>query len=291
MENIMINALTIDVEDAINQAMRNFFKKEMEPTIRVLDNTIRLLDLFDEKNVKGTFFVLGEVAKTYPNLIKDIANRGHELGIHGYSHARYYNITKEQARQEIVASKEIIEDISGKEVLGHRAPEFSINKDTIWVLELLLDAGLKYDSSIFPAKSSRYGWSGFEKDIHYFTLHDGRKIIEAPMSAIRFAGKDFPVCGGGYFRILPFSLTDYSFNKIQQERPVNVYLHPYEVDTPPFQDFYMEQVSKASFREKIKLKTYWYNRDTVVPKLSMLLDKYKFDTLYNVISNALIINN
>ena len=287
MKNDPVNALTIDVEDAVNQAMRNFFNNEMEPTDRVLDNTMRLLDLFAEYDTRATFFILGEVAKTFPGLIKEISDRGHELGIHGYSHARYYNLTKEEAREEIVKAKRVVEDITGIEVVGHRAPEFSINKKTLWVMEILIDEGIKYDSSIFPANSGRYGWPGFKKDIHWLTLDDGRRIVEAPLSTITCFGRTVPACGGGYLRAFPYFFTGCAFTRIIKKRPVNVYLHPYEIDLPPFQQFYMDEVRKSPLKHKVKLKTYWFNRKSVIPKLRKILETYKFDTMRNVIDNTL----
>jgi polysaccharide deacetylase family protein (PEP-CTERM system associated) len=281
------NALTIDVEDAVNQAMRNLFDKPLEPTVRVYENTSRLLDLFTEFDTKATFFILGEVARSYPGLIKEIANRGHELGIHGYSHTRYDLLTREKIKEEIFTAKNLVEDISGVEVLGHRAPEFSINQDNIWVLEILLEAGIKYDSSIFPAKLKRYGWQGFNKNIDWLTLENGGRIIEAPLSTINYFGKEVPVCGGGYLRAYPFSYTNTTFRLIQKKRPVNVYLHPYEIDVPPFQEFYMEEVRKSSSKTRWKLHAYWYNRKTVVPKLRKLLMAYQFDTLDKVIQATL----
>jgi len=235
----MEHALTVDVEDAINQstsflAMRNFFGQEMEPTHRVYDNTMRLLELFAEFNSKATFFILGEVARSHPGLIREIASQGHELGIHGYSHKRYTRLSRSELQEEITMAKKLVEDSSGTEVLGHRAPEFSINQSNQWALDVLLSSGIRYDSSIFPAKMGRYGWKDFLKDIDWFELEDGRRIIEAPMSTIRIMGKEFPACGGGYLRAFPYSFTRKSFSSISPLRPVNLYLHPYEIDTPPF---------------------------------------------------------
>lgn len=281
------SALTIDVEDAVSQAMRNYFDTNMKPTERVLQNTMKLLDLFSEFKVLGTFFILGEVAETFPGLIKEIANRGHELGIHGYSHARYYTLSKKKAREEVVKTKHIVEDISGQIVIGHRAPEFSINRESQWVLEILLEAGIKYDSSIFPVNSGRYGWPGFNKNICWHELEGGKKIIEVPLSVVNYLGMNFPTCGGVYTRILPYTLINKSFKKILKERPVCVYLHPYDIDPPPFQKFYMDKVRKASFIDKAHFKLYWLNRRTVIHKLTNLLNEYSFNTLRNVINDNL----
>jgi len=283
----MEHALTVDVEDAINQAMRNFFGKEMEPTERVIDNTRRLLDLFAEFDTKATFFILGEVAETHPELIRDIASRGHELGIHGYSHTRYTKLSRIALKEEITRAKKLVEDISGVEVLGHRAPEFSINQSNLWALDILISAGIRYDSSIFPASSGRYGWKGFNKEIDFLDLESGERIIEAPMSSIRLMGKDIPACGGGYLRAFPYSYTGQAFKVISRNRPVNLYLHPYEIDTPPFQQFYMDELSKSDLKSRLKLRGYWFNRKTVMPKLRRLLASYQFSTLGNVINTRL----
>jgi polysaccharide deacetylase family protein (PEP-CTERM system associated) len=287
MEVSCVSALTVDVEDAINLTMRNVFRTNMEPTIRVYDNVMYLLDLFSEYNTFATFFILGEVANTYPELIKEIARRGHELGIHGYSHARYYHLSKEKVRDEILKAKQMIEDISGIKVIGHRAPEFSINKKTLWVLEILLDACIKYDSSIFPSDLGRYSWPGFNKDISFLELNDGRKIIEAPLSVVKWLGRDFPACGGSYLRIFPDWVTNLAFKQINRERPVVLYMHPYEIDLPPFQDFYMDAIYSTSCIKQLMIKRYWFNRHSVIPKLIRMLNTYRFNTLRNVISETL----
>lgn len=279
--------MTVDVEDAINQAMRNFFGQEMEPTDRVVHNTMQLLELFAEYDATATFFILGEVAQTHPELIREISAQGHELGIHGYSHRRYTSLSREEAKDEIVRAKSLVEDISGAEVLGHRAPEFSINQENLWVLDLLLEAGIRYDSSIFPAQSGRYGWKGFAKDIDWFALESGKRIIEAPMSTLRILGREIPACGGGYLRVFPYFFTNHACKVIGRSRPVNLYLHPYEIDPPPFQPFYMEEVRQTSLKSRAKLKTYWFNRKTVLPKLRNLLGSYRFTTMRSVINTKL----
>jgi polysaccharide deacetylase family protein (PEP-CTERM system associated) len=281
------HALTVDVEDAINQAMRNFFGQEMEPTFRVVDNTQKLLQLFAEFESKATFFILGEVAQSHPGLIREIASQGHELGIHGYSHRRYTRLSREEVKDEIIRAKELVEDIAGVEVLGHRAPEFSINQQNLWVLEVLLEAGIRYDSSIFPAESGRYGWKGFNKDIDWLPLESGERIIEAPMSTLRFLGKEIPACGGGYLRVFPYFFTNHACKVIGKSRPVNLYLHPYEIDPPPFQPFYMKEVGQSSLKSRAKLKTYWFNRKTVMPKLRNLLGSYRFNSMRSVINTKL----
>ncbi|MDF1576029.1 MAG: DUF3473 domain-containing protein [Bacteroidales bacterium] len=287
MRTDMIHALTVDVEDAVNLAMRYFFARDMAPTYRVKENTLKLLDLFDFFHTKATFFILGEVAETYPELVREIANRGNELGIHGYSHTRYDKLNRKQVFSELKRAKQEVEDVSGQQVLGHRAPAFSINQENSWVLEVLVEAGLKYDSSIFPAGTGRYGWPGFQKDIRRISLRNGTEIIEAPMSTLSILNREFPVCGGGYLRIFPYGMNKFAMNKISGKRPVNMYMHPYEIDPPPFQDFYMDQVRKSSIKARLQLQAYWFNRKTVIPKLSKFLGAYEFDSLSKVIMSEL----
>lgn len=285
-----INALTIDVEDGVNQAMRNFFGQDIAPTNRVVENTKRLLDLFEKKEVVATFFILGEVAKAFPELVKNIASKGHELGIHGYSHKTYYKLSRQELVEEITTAKKLVEDAAGIEVVGHRAPEFSIGKNNLWVLDELLEAGIKYDSSIFPTSFGRYAWPSFSKDIDYYTTPNNQKIIEAPLSVFEFAGKNFPACGGSYMRLFPFLYTNKAIAKIQKQRPINIYMHPQEIDMPPYQDFYMKLINASPFKKRMQIKKYWINRSSVYPKLTRLLNRYDFTSLRDVINSSLKIN-
>lgn len=283
----MYHALTVDVEDAVNQAMRNFFHQDMAPTERVYSNTMRLLDLFSEHGVQGSFFILGEVARAHPDLIREIAGRGHELGIHGDSHRRYHAMGREEIREELRRSKKSVEDLTGVEVVGHRAPEFSIAKQNQWVLELLIDEGFKYDSSVYPVKSSRYGWPEFGPDIRWLEVGGGKGIVEAPLSVAKFAWKTVAVSGGGSFRAFPYAFTRKAIKQIAGSRPFIFYMHPYEIDPPPFQDYYMAAVRSSSFRNKLQLRMYWFNRNSVYPKLGRLLSDHAFLPLREVISRRL----
>lgn len=278
------HALTVDVEDAVNQAMRNFFHQDMEPTERVYDNTMRLLDLFSEFDVSGTFFILGEVARTHPHLIREIDRRGHELGIHGFSHRRYHALSRAEVKDEIIRAKASVEDVTGSEVIGHRAPEFSISRDNVWVLELLLDQGFKYDSSIYPVAGSRYGWPDFGQSIRWLDLEGGRKIIEAPLSVGKLLGRTFPVSGGGTFRVFPYGFTRRMIRGMNSDLAYLFYMHPYEIDPPPFQAYYMEAVKGSAWKDRLQLNMYWFNRKSVFPKLRRLIGDFRFTTLRNVIN-------
>jgi len=278
------SALTIDVEDGVNIIMRDHFKKEMPPTKRVVQNVQRLLELFGEKEVKATFFILGEIAEHYPRLIKDIASKGHELGVHGYYHDQIFKLTPDSAFNNIKRAKTLIEDISGVKVAGFRAPAFSVSENTSWVFEVLAELDFIYDSSVVPVKAGRYGWPGFNKDIQKLQLKNDRTIIEVPMSVTKFLWKTLPACGGGYLRYFPYFVTNYAFSKIQKKRSPILYLHPYEIDTGKYPGYFYEAKSALPLNKRISLSLYRLNKGTVYEKLSRLLDNFTFMPLSNIIN-------
>lgn len=283
MENNYISALTIDVEDGINILMRDVFNIDMPPSTRVIENTNLILDLFEAKNVKGTFFILGEIAEHYPTLVKAIASRGHEIGVHGYYHDQIFKMTKERAKTDITRAKELIEDISGEKVYGFRAPAFSINERTSWILEILAEIGFRYDSSIMPIKTRKYGWPDFDEGIHKIELKSGNSIIEVPLSVARLFGKKMPACGGGYLRYLPYAITKKAFKQILNNRPAILYLHPYEIDTTKYPDYFYKARSSMPLTKKIPLSLYRLNKGTVLRKLQKLLDEFSFRPMNSII--------
>jgi polysaccharide deacetylase family protein (PEP-CTERM system associated) len=280
----MIHALTIDVEDYHNLIARDWLGREGSPTRAVVDNTQRLLKTFADHSAKGTFFVLGEVAESYPELIREIAAAGHELGVHGYYHRQIFNLTRESFRREIADAKAIIEDISGVAVSGHRAPAFSIMPQTQWALEVLAEEGFIYDSSIFPIAGRRYGWPGFRSDIHELSLPKGGSIIEAPLSTVMLLGRRFPACGGGYIRHFPGAVSCWAMRRVQRDRPAIVYLHPYEIESP-------HALPKGDIAQNPPLARFHRlqqrNRSTTEAKIIRLLAGFQFTTLWDVIVRSL----
>jgi polysaccharide deacetylase family protein (PEP-CTERM system associated) len=277
-----MNAFTVDVEDGISIAMRDAFNKPIPQTDRVLFNTRKVLRLLEENEVKGTFFVLGQVAEHFPELIKEINAGGHELGVHGYDHLVFSKMNAAKAFEEISRAKKLIEDISGSGVYGHRAPAFSISPITKWGIDIIAEAGFTYDSSIMPSKFSRHGWPDFSHDIIKVETQKGNSIIEVPMTTDSILGLNFPVCGGGYLRLFPSSFTENSFMRIAKKRPVIVYMHPYEVDTEKYPDYYFDELKKSGLKKRLLMKSFWINRPTVYHKLDNLVKKNSFDTLYNI---------
>lgn len=283
----MIHAFTVDVEDYHNVMARDWLGRDGPPTPAVLDNTSRILKHMAQFGVRGTFFILGEVADTYPDLVRDIAAGGHELGVHGFYHRQVFKLTPESFRKEVADAKALIEDLTGRPVIGHRAPAFSIMPNTAWALDVLADVGFRYDSSIFPIAGRRYGWPGFRLDIHEVDLAGGRSIIEAPLSTVSLLGKRLPACGGGYLRHFPGAVTRWAVRRIGCDRPAIVYTHPYEIETNlgPLDTSGLDaQTARRAQRfHRWQLR----NRGSVEAKLVRLLQEFEFSPLWEVVRSTL----
>ncbi len=233
--NSMLNALTVDVEDYFHVAA---FARQIDPAswdrfpLRVEHNTQRLLDLFAERGVRATFFVLGWVAERCPNLVRAIADQGHEVACHGYSHQLVYGQTPAVFREETVRAKACLEDQAQRPVLGYRAASYSITKRSLWALDILAELGFAYDSSIFPVHHDRYGIPDSPRWPYRLNVPNGGSLIEFPPSTLGVGGHRLPVAGGGYFRIYPYSLTRFALSRINraEKRPFIFYLHPWEID-------------------------------------------------------------
>jgi polysaccharide deacetylase family protein (PEP-CTERM system associated) len=279
----MLNALTIDVEDYWSILYRDWLHvKDAIPSEAVVRNTRWFLQVLAEYNTKATFFILGEVAQHFPQLIKEISQAGHEIGVHGFYHRQIFKLSQEEFKKEVETTRRLLEDISGQEVIGHRAPAFSINKDTQWALEILAEEGFVYDSSISPMQGRRYGWPGFKKEIHRMPLTDGQSIIEVPMSTVSLGIKELGI-GGGYMRHLPYFYTKWAIGHIQKKRSAIVYIHPYEIDTQKL-DFTTDNLTGKQKKEVLKFhKMQMRNRNTVKHKVKCLLNDFEFTTIRSLI--------
>ncbi|WP_430809867.1 MULTISPECIES: polysaccharide deacetylase family protein [unclassified Carboxylicivirga] len=283
MRNSHLSALTIDVEDGINISMYDNFKVKMEPTSRVVDNVEVILDICEKNSVTGTFFILGEIAKNYPELIRRIDSLGHEIGVHGYRHHQIFRLSPEKLREDLKRARGQIGELIGKEIDGFRAPAFSINAKTAWALPIIAESGFTYDSSIFPSLSLRYGWKGFSKDICRIELDHSNSLVEVPLSVVRLFGRDIPVGGGGYLRYFPYDLTRKAISKIVRQRPAIFYLHPYELDTKKYPDYFHEAVSKAPMKKRALLSLYRFKKDTVATKLDRITKEFKITSMREII--------
>ena len=204
---VFTNALTIDVEDYFHVAA---FAANIRPDrwdlreSRVVRNTEKLLAIFDEFGVRGTFFVLGWVGDRYPELVRSIAESGHEVACHGYSHRLVYEQSPREFYEETLRAKNTLEDITGSCILGYWAASYSIVNSSLWALDILVELGFTYDSSIFPVHHDRYGIPNAERMPHRLVTLSKRQIVEWPLSTAEAFGFRFPVAGGGYFRLLPY---------------------------------------------------------------------------------------
>lgn len=277
------SAFTVDVECGINISMRDYFKVQLPPTERVVSNTRAILQLLNKHQTLGTFFILGDVAKHFPGLVKEIAAAGHEVAVHGYAHHQLFKLTPQEAYDDTKLAKDTIEQITGKKTLGFRAPAFSVLPKTSWAFPMLVDLGFEYDSSIMPAKTERYGWKGFPGGITNIEFENETSIVEFPLSITNVLGKEIPACGGGYLRLFPYGFTARAFAKINQHQPVNLYLHPYEIDTEKYPDYFLKAKSNLPVLRKLKLSSYRINKGTVLYKLDNLLAKFSFSTIESII--------
>ncbi|HEU5192069.1 MAG TPA: XrtA system polysaccharide deacetylase [Methylomirabilota bacterium] len=230
----MKNALTFDVEEYFHaEAFARVLRPEEWPTLesRVTRSTERLLDILDRERVRATFFVLGWVAERHPGLVREIASLGHEIACHGYGHRMIQHLSRPDFERDVTRAKRALEDAVGRPVLGYRAPTFSIMRATLWSLDVLIEAGFRYDSSIFPVVHDRYGIPDAPRFPHRRKAPSGGEITEFPMSTMTVLGRRLPVAGGGYFRLFPYRVTRRAIARINEERqPAMVYLHPWEFD-------------------------------------------------------------
>ena len=228
-----IHCLTFDIEEhfqvsAFDSPMRRRHWDQFES--RVVRNTHRILELLAMHDARATFFVLGWVAERHPELVLDIARDGHEIASHGYAHELIMNQTPEQFRADIRKAKAILEDITGKAVLGYRAPSFTITPETSWTLQALVEEGYLYDSSIVPIFHDRYGFPGSDPRPHRLVTAVG-SLWEVPPTTVKVLGVRLPAAGGGYLRVYPFKVFRWLLKRAEaQGHPLVVYCHPWELD-------------------------------------------------------------
>lgn len=278
------STMSIDWEDFGQMFGKYKFGNITEPIEGTIERQSKIiLDLLDETNNKATFFILGVLAKHRPHLVKEIALRGHEIALHGQNHETMFTLTPEEAYADIALSQKIVTDIIGKEVYGYRAPFFSVKKENLYVLEILTDLGLLYDSSIFPMRLPRYGIKNFPTQDALYTLPNSKQIVELPMTTAFLFNKKIPVCGGGYMRLIPALLINKIFKNITaNNKDSMLYMHPYEFDTesidvssnyPEGAEYSKLKVAALNFRWNIF-------RPTITNKLRNLLTANTFITAY-----------
>lgn len=233
MRQSLRNAMTVDVEDYFQvSAFERFVSRDDWDRIpaRVEANTQRILDVFDERGVKATFFVLGWVAKRYPQLIRRIVGDGHELASHGFSHVRATEQTPEEFRRDVIATKHLLEDVGDVAIKGYRAASYSINRGNLWALDILKETGHCYSSSIYPIKHDLYGIPDAPRFAFYPRGREG--ILEVPVTTVKAFGKTLPCGGGGFFRLYPYAFSRWALQRVNTSdaQPGMFYFHPWEID-------------------------------------------------------------
>lgn len=274
----MTNALTIDVEDYYHvSAFESIIKYKDWGRFesRVEKNTMKILELLNTFKIKATFFILGWIAERSPQMVKEIQKEGHEIACHGYRHQLVYEIGPERFREDITRSKRILEDIIGKEVIGYRAPSYSITKKSLWGLNILAEEGFKYDSSIFPIIHDRYGIMDFSRFPVRVNLNGSGGILEFPLSTIRLFNSNFPIAGGGYFRLFPYQLFKRGINRINkvEKQPAIFYFHPWEIDPK-------QPVQDVGWKTRIR---HYTNLHKTEDRLKRLLSDFRWGRVSDVI--------
>jgi len=320
----VFNALTIDVEDyfqvyGFSRVIRyedwDRFECRIERNVNhlleILNGSPRHSTLSTQPSPKGTFFILGWIAERYPQLVKRIQKEGYEIACHGYSHKLIYTQSREEFRQDVRKAKAILEDITGREVIGYRAPSFSITSKTLWALRIIAEEGFRYDSSIFPINHDFYGMPDAPRfpflcsqngngHFKFELLHDlkerqkpthdiaisqssmgnGQSIKEFPLSTLRLGNFNLPVSGGGYFRLFPYTLIKKGLEGINKKdgKPFIFYLHPWELDPD------QPKIDGLSLRSRIR---HYINLEKTEGKLRKLLSDFRFSNIRAILEETL----
>jgi len=274
----VLNALSVDVEDYFHATafahaldMANWDQLDY----RAEKNTDRLLELFAARGVHATFFTLGWVARRSPALIRRIHAAGHEIACHGLNHQLVYKQTRETFHAETREAKALLEDAAGVEVRGYRAASYSITKASLWALEVLTELGFRYDSSIFPIHHDFYGIA----DAPRFPYQPGGgKLLEVPITTVEVLGQRLPCGGGGYFRLLPYTLFRAALKRVNahDRRPVVFYCHPWEVDPG-------QPRVEVGWRSRFR---HYTNLDKVEARLHRLISDFSWDRMDRVFLGA-----
>jgi polysaccharide deacetylase family protein (PEP-CTERM system associated) len=270
----MRNVLSVDVEDYFHvEAFASQISCDQWDSFqcRVEKNVARILELLDVYKAKGTFFILGWVAEKFPCLVRTIAGEGHEIGCHSYAHRRLHRLTPDEFREDLRRATALLADQVQRPIESYRAPSFSIVDSTMWAVDVLINEGYRFDSSIFPVRHDFYGVPDAERFPHWEVSASGR-IFEFPPSTVGYNDKtNLGVGGGGYLRLFPYGLTHWAFRHINgvESQPAMVYLHPWEIDPG-------QPGIRAGFRSTVR---HYTNLSTMEGKLERLLQDFAFTTL------------
>jgi len=244
-----LNAMTVDVEDYFQVSA---FETHVERSswcnmpLRVQENTRRILDLFEENGIRGTFFVLGWVARQCPDLVRSIERGGHEIASHGWQHARVGTQSPGVFREDVERTRKLLQDLSGQPVWGYRAASYSIGPNETWAW-----VGYRYSSSIVPIRHDLYGMPGAPR-FAFRAVAD--RLIEIPVTTVALAGRNLNCAGGGWFRLFPYRFSRWALRRVNRVdgQPGVFYFHPWEID--PAQPRLVGLGLKTRFRHYLNLE-------------------------------------
>ncbi|MCY7305019.1 MAG: DUF3473 domain-containing protein [Rhodoferax sp.] len=268
------NAMTVDVEDYFQVSAfaphidrASWDRREC----RVERNVARILDMLAAQNSKATFFTLGWIAQRYPALVRSIVDAGHELASHGYGHERASDLTEAAFLEDVQSAKRLLEDISGVEVKGYRAPSFSIGEGNLWAFDCLLRAGYRYSSSVYPIRHDHYGMPDSPR--HAYHVRPG--LLEVPITTLRVLNRNFPSSGGGYFRLLPYPLSRWMLSRVNSTEGQSgiFYFHPWEIDA--------QQPRIAGIGSKTRFRHY-VNIGRMERRLQQLLKDFRWGRMDHI---------
>lgn len=268
------NAFTVDVEDWFQvSAFEAVIDRRQWDALpcRVEPNVDRLLALLERRQARATFFTLGWIAERYPQLVRRIAAHGHEVASHGYGHLRATDQSPAQFREDLVRAKALLEDLTGTAVLGYRAPSFSIGAANLWAHDVVADTGHRYSSSIYPVAHDHYGMPSAPR----FAWRSANGLLEIPPSSVRLGSRNLPASGGGYFRLLPYPVSRWGFERVNavDAQPAIFYCHPWEVDPE------QPRVRGASLKSRFR---HYLNLHRTLPRIDRLLQDFRWDRMDRV---------
>jgi polysaccharide deacetylase family protein (PEP-CTERM system associated) len=260
------NALSIDVEDYFHVAALAPYiaRSDWEHLpCRVEANIETILGLLAEAQAQATFFILGWVAERYPALVRRIAAAGHEIASHGYDHERATHQGRGDFYQDICRAKRLLEEITGVEVRGYRAPSFSIGESSFWAFDCIAEAGYRYSSSVYPIHHDHYGMP----DAPRFPYRPIPELLEIPVSTARVLTVNLPAGGGGYFRLLPYAVSRALIRRVNETegRAAVFYLHPWELDAQ------QPRIPGTSLKARFR---HYLNLERMQPRLRRLLHDF-----------------
>lgn len=270
----IVNALSVDVEDyfQVSAFAPYIARHEWERLPCRIESTVdRILQLFADADAHATFFTLGWIAERYPGLVRRMVDSGHEVASHGYAHYRATEQTEAEFSSDIGRAKALLEDLSGREVKGYRAPSFSIGPANPWAFDCIARQGYRYSSSLYPIRHDHYG----VPDAPRFKHSVGANLLEVPVTTVRIGNRNWPAGGGGFFRLLPYAVSRWSIRHVNSVdgQPAIFYFHPWELD--PGQPRPAGLTAKTRFR-------HYVNQDRMESRLRQLLGDFQWDRVDRV---------